>query len=388
MIETERMYFAWREGRDRGGSASSVAFLERRSEMLLEKKRSRPPAAGPRLRKFPLLWSRRDGDTHAPMESRGIPSALLPVLALVGLNGCLGEDGALFAEPPARPQMEAPVSPMPAAASAEPPGTPAGASPEQMFVGELEPAMPATPPMEMLAPPAPAAEAEADPCALEGLLVCDGFEDQAVGAFPVGPGWLPELAGCGTHTIDESIVTASGTRALRADAGGYPECMLHANATGEVDLHVRTRVLLGPTDGAADQYTTLLEFGASATADDPEIRIGLRPPDDSLCPDAPGLDVTAGALVGGPRTTCTGVSIEPERWYCIESHLERQGQDLELSVSIDGSVVYEQTLTGGDAWDGDALFVKLGRAAYGENGPRSIWHDDVAVGRLPIPCGP
>ena len=324
------------------------------------------------------------------MENRGIPSALLPVLALVGVNGCLGDDGALFIEPPARPQTENPVSPAPAPAPSEqPPAAVSGAAPEQMFVGELEPATPVTP-MDMVAPPAPApsVEAEADPCALEDLLVCDSFDAQVAGAFPAGPGWLPELAGCGTHTIDESIPTTSGTGALRADAGGYPECMLHADATGEVDLHVRTRVLLGPNDGAADQYTTLLEFGTSATADDPEIRIGVRPPDDSLCPDAPGLDVTGGGLAGGPRTTCTGVSIEPERWYCIESHLERQGQNLELSVSIDGSVVYEETLVGDGAWDRDALFVKLGRAAYGESGPRSIWHDDVAVSRLPIPCGP
>jgi hypothetical protein len=323
------------------------------------------------------------------MDNRGIPSALLPVLALVGVNGCLGEDGALFEEPPTRPQTEAPVSPEAAPPSAQP-AAPAGGSPEQMFVGELEPAMPAAPPMEMLVPPVPGApaEADADPCEIGDVLVCDTFEEQAVGAFPTGPAWLPELAGCGTHTIDESIAAASGTHALRAGGGGYPECMLHADATGEADLHVRTRVLLGPSDGVADQYTTLLEFGTSATADDPEIRIGVRPPDDSLCPDAPGLDVTGGGLAGGPRTTCTGISIEPERWYCIESHLERQDRDLALSVSIDGSVVYEETLTGDAAWDGDALFVKLGRAAYGENGPRAIFHDDVAVGRLPIPCGP
>jgi hypothetical protein len=325
------------------------------------------------------------------MDNRGIPSTLLPVLALVGVNGCLGEDGALFAEPPARPQIETPAQSMPVPAPSEqPPASTAGATPEQVFVGELEPAEPAAPPMVMPAAPAPgpSAQVEADPCALDDLLVCDDFDDEAVGTFPPGPGWLPELAGCGTHTIDASIPTVSGARALRADVGGYPECMLHADATGEADLHVRTRVLLGPSDGAADQYTTLLEFGASATADDPEIRIGVRPPDDSLCPDAPGLDVTGGGLTGGPRTTCTGVSIEPERWYCIESHLVRQGQTLELSVSIDGSVVYEDTLAGGGAWDGDELFVKLGRAAYGESGPRAIWHDDVAVGRLPIPCGP
>jgi hypothetical protein len=45
-------------------------------------------------------------------------------------------------------------------------------------------------------------------------------------------------------------------------------------------------------------------------------------------------------------------------------------------------------LVGAAGWAGDELYLKLGRAAYGASGPGSLWHDDVAVSREPLPCLP
>lgn len=255
---------------------------------------------------------------------------------------------------------------------------PAGGSPA---AGEdLEPATSPEPVVEEQPP--------LDPCAESSVLVCDGFEAGADGAFPVGGGWLPELAGCGTHQVDGLGPAASGSKALRVDEGGYPECMLHGDLSGENDVYLRTRVLLGAGGSMLDEYVSLLELGSRRAQDDAELRIGLRPAVDSLCPGLPGVDVSGSGLSGGPVTECTGFVLEPERWYCIEGHFTRTGRDLTLSIAIDGAEVLATDFLGEAAWAGNELYVKLGRAAYGASGPGSLWHDEVAVSRAPLPCAP
>ncbi|HVZ37292.1 MAG TPA: hypothetical protein VG963_32950, partial [Polyangiaceae bacterium] len=235
-----------------------------------------------------------------------------------------------------------------------------------------------------LGQPSPvSAPAAVDPCPASGnFLLCDSFEASAAGSFPQGAGWLPELSSCGTHVVDASGPSVSGTHALRADAGGYPECMLHADVSGENDLYVRTHVLLGPGTELG-QYLSLLEFGARASQDDPELRVGLRAPGDGTCADAPGLDVSGSGLSGGAKTACSGLALEQQRWYCLEAHLARNDRQLSVSVSVDGASAVDASFTGTNAWAAPDLFVKLGRADYGKNGQGSVWHDDVAISRAP-----
>jgi hypothetical protein len=243
---------------------------------------------------------------------------------------------------------------------------------------------------EQQASPEPALPEELvpDPCAAVGMLVCDGFETEVNDAFPLAGGWLPELAGCGTHRVDGAGPAASGSKALRVDEGGYPECMLHAELSGEDDVFVRTRVFLGAEGSMLDQYVSLLEFGSRPAQDDPELRIGLRPAVDSSCPGMPGVDVSGSGLTGAPATECTGFVLEPERWYCMEGHLTRTGRNLSLSLSVDGTELLTRDFVGAAVWAGSDLYLKLGRAAYGASGPGSLWHDDVAVSREPLPCDP
>jgi hypothetical protein len=231
--------------------------------------------------------------------------------------------------------------------------------------------------------PTPAA---VDPCPASGnFLLCDSFEASAAGSFPQSAGWLPELAGCGTHVVDAAGPSVSGMHALRADAGGYPECMLHAAVSGENDLYVRTHVLLGPGTEPG-QYLSLLEFGTRASQDDPELRIGIRAAGDGTCAAAPGLDVSGSGLSGGAKTACSGLTLEQQRWYCLEAHLVRNDRQLSVSVSVDGASAVDASFTGTNAWAAPDLFVKLGRADYGKSGPGSVWHDDVAISREPLPC--
>ena len=311
---------------------------------------------------------------------------------------CISTGEPLFTEDvealePASPsQTLAPATPAQSSASA---ASPAAASPlpEQLSgVGRDTTPLPSSVPAGSEATPSePAAPANAemtlpvDPCGLDGLILCDNFESSAEGDFPAADGWLPELAGCGSHNVDGAGPAFSGTRALRADDGGYPECMLHADSSGEAELFVRTRVYLGDGDAELGQYVSLLEFGARPDQDDPELRIGVRPVVDSIC-STPGLDVTGTGLSTGSRTDCTGFVLEPARWYCIEGHLTRSGASLNLTISVDGAEVTSRDFTGSGAWNGSDLFVKVGRAAYGVSGGGSVWHDDIAVSRQPTPC--
>lgn len=240
------------------------------------------------------------------------------------------------------------------------------------------------------APSTPALSQAAPPCPAEGLLLCESFEQSADGEFPGEP-WLSELSGCGTHRVQSGSsargLSHSGVSALGTTAGGYPECMLHAELEEEPELYLRSWVRLGSEPGLREQYLTLLELGPEEDEDEPELRVGLRPAGGSLCGATPGLDVSISGLQGsGPAADCSGVQLEPERWYCLQAHVVRDGRRLSYEVSLDGAQVLSAAeLRLGAAWD-DELYFKVGRAAYGASPAGSLWHDDVAVSRLPLPC--
>jgi hypothetical protein len=324
---------------------------------------------------------------------------IAPVGVIAALAGCLSGDEPLFGAVP---------EPSPAGSSdrssntleATPPNADAarGAS----FGTEV-------PPQLSLEPPAADSNSgqagmegaesspEVDPslalalaaCDADGLLLCDTFEASAPGAFPALDAWLRELPGCGSHVVDASDISRSGAQMLRADAGGYPECMLHADISGETEIHVRSWIRLDPAVLDAEQYVSLFELGPGERRDDPELRVGLRPASGSLCNGVPGVDVSIGGVAGGPDTQCSGVELVAERWYCFQARLSRQGGGLDFSLQVDGELAASRSYPSLDAgWNTGTLFFKLGQATYGGNAAGSIWHDDVALGRSALDCGP
>jgi hypothetical protein len=312
-------------------------------------------------------------------------SALLVLLAV----GCVSTDEPLFG---AMAVPETLTDPIESSAPSSAPALSVAASesvpeqrPEVVALMVLPPAMQAAPsPLPDVPPLAPP---PFEPCAGSGLLLCDTFENTASGAFPSASPWLPELAGCGTHRVDSSV-SVSGKNALRAAAGGYPECMLHADLNKEEEVYIRSWVQLGPEPELLEQYLSLLELGAREAQDEPELRIGLRPAGGSLCASSPGLDVSSSGVANGSTTACSGFALEPGQWYCLQAHVKRQGRRLDYELAVDGvNVLSASDLRLGASWD-DQWYFKLGRAAYGASPPGSVWHDDVAVGREPVPCGP
>lgn len=327
--------------------------------------------------------------------------ALFTLLA----SGCVSTDEPLFRSVPA------PEERSDAGASAVAGGAASFAPPaESVPAGELVPAglervpveglMPGARDSEAVGTPGPGSGEETStdaeepalayaPCSAPGLLWCDTFDDATAGTFPDAPHWLDELPGCGSHVIDDSGVSLSGTQALRVARGGYPECMLHALLEDHDEVFVRSHLWIEATPGLLDEYISVLEWGPRANQDEPELRIGLRPSGGSLCGTSPGLDVSVSGLARGPATTCTGVMLEPERWYCLQARVSREPSTLSVSVSLDGEPVLDSEYQGlNPGWAAPNLYFKLGRAAYGPAADGSIWHDDVAIGSEPLPCAP
>ena len=88
----------------------------------------------------------------------------------------------------------------------------------------------------------------------------------------------------------------------------------------------------------------------------------------------PGVDVSVSGLGSGPHTECSGVPLEPERWYCLQAHVTEGAQRLAVSVSLDGEPLVDRDFTDlAAAWMGSDLYLKLGQAAYGPAGAGAIW---------------
>jgi polysaccharide lyase-like protein len=216
-----------------------------------------------------------------------------------------------------------------------------------------------------------------------GVFLCEDFEADAAGAFPSGPEW--EANTCTSHSVDDSVAH-TGSRSLRGGAEQYPACMLHADISAQNEVYARSWIRLGGASSDSGHEIGVLEFGPTH-ADNPELRVGIRN-DDSVCNTAPGVEVTVDGVSGGERTSCSGVPLDAERWYCLQVHFARSPGRIAFSVQIDGSsVVAETEYTDAlPAWSDGPLFLKLGRSSYGGNGVWPVWHDDVALSNQPIGC--
>ena len=229
--------------------------------------------------------------------------------------------------------------------------------------------------------------ASSGPCEGDGIFLCDEFEASALNVFPNAAHWLPN--DCQTHVVDATVPAHGGGQSLKG-VNNYPACMVHADVAAHQDIYVRSWIRLGAASSESGHHVGLLEFGPTFN-DDPELRVGIRDGGDACSPsytNGPGVDVTVGGLAMGERTSCSGVALDPDRWYCFSVHLQRQTDSVTFSVDIDGAaVVPETTHTGLNAeWNQGTFYFKLGRSSYGGNNVWPVWHDDVALSTSPLPC--
>ena len=222
-------------------------------------------------------------------------------------------------------------------------------------------------------------------CEGSGVFLCDDFESAVAGQFPSAPTWDPNS--CTSHAVD-GTVAHTGSQSLRGGAEQYPACMAHADISDQTEVYARSWIRLGAASSDSGHEIGVLEFGPTL-ADNPELRVGFRN-NDSVCVQAPGVEVTVDGVAGGERTTCSGVALEANRWYCLQVHFTRAPGSIGFSVQIDGSSVVPDT-TYSDAvaaWSDGPMFLKLGRSSYGGNNVWPVWHDDVVLSTQPVGCDP
>jgi hypothetical protein len=236
-------------------------------------------------------------------------------------------------------------------------------------------------------------------CGAPGLILCDNFDSDTVGAVPPAPPWLGPDTGCGSPTIVPKVDTAqskSSPRALVSSAVPYDACSIHADlgASAPTDFWVRAWVRFA---AGANQFmfheVSAFELAPSADVDDPEIRVGFR--GDSSCQPT-GVEVNISGGAGGEQTGCTGVTLNADQWYCFELHVTQTGGTGAQTVTADLTLDHQNQsyvnhgvpidIVAATAIPAPMRYLKVGARSYSSAYPYPIYVDDIAVGPQQLGC--
>ncbi|HEX7451040.1 MAG TPA: hypothetical protein VF294_02075 [Polyangiaceae bacterium] len=150
-------------------------------------------------------------------------------------------------------------------------------------------------------------------CSAQGLVLCDDFEMQPLGAQPMGAPWAASNCFDTTHVLKvDSAEAHSGTRSLVSQNIPYADCQLHADLGTLSEFYARAWVYFAP--GNADQFeaheVSVFELVPAASTDDPSIRVGFR--GNTCLPEGIELNITGGM----EQTGCTGKTPVAGAWSC------------------------------------------------------------------------
>jgi len=230
-------------------------------------------------------------------------------------------------------------------------------------------------------------------------LLCADFEDAVVGQKPAGTPWMAENCFDPGYTKTvESGVGVSGSQGLVTSGASSSAntCALVYDLGAQTDFWLRAWIKIGGADPDLQHEVTFLELGASATVDDPELRIGYR--GDSSCSNSGAnyqgfeLGATKG-LNNGEDTGCTGSKVNlgmpvASEWYCLEVHVTQGGGQLMSDLFVDGVnqdyLIHSspQTEVGGAF---QAQYLKVGMQSYSGTFD-SLTLDDISLSTTRIAC--
>ena len=227
-----------------------------------------------------------------------------------------------------------------------------------------------------------------DPCSASGLVLCDGFEQAALGAQPTNAPWLASNCFDMTHVLKvDAAVAHGGQRSLVSQGIPYADCQLHADLGNLSNFYVRAWVYYAA--GAADQFeaheVSVFELVPAAGTDDPSIRVGFR--GNTCIPEGVEVNITGGM----EQTGCTGATPAAAKWTCYELHVQSSESGTTADLAIDGSVQSftnhgepQQHVTNPDLKS--VRYLRLGDRSYSGDYAPLVYVDDVAVGTKPIGC--
>jgi hypothetical protein len=227
------------------------------------------------------------------------------------------------------------------------------------------------------------------PCSAAGLVLCDDFEKDTLGALPMGAPWAASNCFDSSHVLKvDSAQAKSGTHSLVSQGIPYADCQLHADLGTLTDFYVRANVYYAA--GAADQFeaheVSVFELVPAASTDDPSIRVGFR--GNTCMPEGVEVNISGGM----EQTGCTGKTPVAGVWTCYELHVKASDTGITADLSIDG---VDQSYTNHGSPQMQLLnpelksvrYLRLGSRSYSGTYAPLIYVDDIAVGTQPIGCG-
>ncbi len=232
-----------------------------------------------------------------------------------------------------------------------------------------------------------AGAAVTDPCsARPGLLFCENFEKQTVGAVPSGAMWTTSFIGSDGPQIgiDGTTAAHSGSRSLRVPAPAanfqtfaiYHDSAVLPTATGDFYLRVFIR-LNRPMSGGHNAY--LIADRAAMPGAGSAVRLGEM---NAMLSLTVGGDAN-GALSNNKYYTdnLIGAHFVEQQWGCLEGYFK--SSPAEIAFWLDDVPIADFHHTDWPADSYDAL--RFGFEKYA--GPAlEIWFDDIAIGTQRIGC--
>lgn len=249
-----------------------------------------------------------------------------------------------------------------------------------------------------LPPPTPSSAASC-----EGALLCDGFEDDALGQVPGAPWSDASSDGAEVAVSDAHAHSGAQSVQVRLATGKAYRRGYFALHKGSSPIFPATaqemfgrawfRVEQGPE---ADVHWTFIQ-GEGAVEDGSYNRLYRFGGQHQQ-----GLGLMANYETTKLSTDCwqhSSQRLPIQRWVCVEWHFATAGNTLELW--LDGEPLTDLRVSGQgegclghdleDQWLAPPQFesLYLGWERYQEpNTDRSVWVDDVAVGTQRVGCGP
>lgn len=225
-------------------------------------------------------------------------------------------------------------------------------------------------------------------CGVEGVLLCDGFEQAAVGGAPDPASWQVQVFNqLGSVSID-STQAHSGTKSVHVVGTGTESYRSVLFTTTQPfppqNNSFYTRVFMRAKTPMGEGHSTY--FGAGSADNQRMVRIGFHQyvfETNLIHPN------TEYEQLSGPWGQPTqGVQLKPNEWHCVETYFN--GAQHELRVWMDGVEMTGLHVTNWNAnlskWSPQYAKAWFGFETYhGEQA--DLWYDDLIIGTKPIGCG-
>jgi hypothetical protein len=228
-------------------------------------------------------------------------------------------------------------------------------------------------------------------------LLCEDFEDVAVGSIPSGGPWVARDGSCSSGNFSMGVtgeLSHLGNQALKVTNHSWAQCRLAGNFGTVDDFWVRAFIYWEESVDFADKEILALDLlpQSGLGKDDPAIRFGSRSKDP--CIATPGPQITIIGLSGGEQTGCSSSEPPKGQWHCFEAHVTQSSavsvktyiNDVGLSYQSSGKPVTE-TIDTPSAPAEKINHIRLGFFTHNSTGMGNVYLDDVAVSTTRLGCG-